>query len=107
MQNNPTLRDDEESGLRELLAVALAAPARGLSKTQTGQIVGRAARTGPAAWTLLVAAACLALAISAGLSGVWAGTAQRLALALAAANLGLSPLAAMALIWRRRSGNAI
>ena len=109
MRNDFPFEKDGEVELRGLLKQALAAPARPLDEAQTGEIVRRL-RPRPAprdtlAFTLMPAAACLTLVIVFGLLGD-AGPLRNLAIALAVCNLGLSPIAVLAVIVRRRFGNA-
>jgi hypothetical protein len=55
----------------------------------------------------LPSAACLTLAIAAALSGAVPAQVRGLAIAVTVGNLALSPVAALALVWRRRFQNAI
>jgi len=99
----------DEAKLRGLLKQALTAPARPLDEAQTCEIV-RQLRPRPAprdtvAFTLMPAAACLALVIIFGLLG-GTGPLRDLATALAVCNFGLGPIAVLAVIVRRRFGHA-
>jgi len=102
---------DEELALRDLLRQAMAGPDRPLSAAQTVQILtslpARPVPQGRLLWALLPAAACLTLAIAAALSGAVPAQVRGLAIAVAAGNLALSPVAALALVRRRRSQDAI
>ena len=111
MRNDHPFHGDEETELRELLTQALAAPQRPLTEAQTEEVVGRlhvqpAARSDGTVWALLAAAACLILVIALGFRSA-GGPVQSVALAVAIGNVGLSPLAVSAMIWRRRHRNAI
>ena len=102
---------DEESELSKLLRQAMAGPDHPLTAAQTVRILAslpaRPVPQGRVLWALLPAAACLTLAIAAALSGAAPAQVRGLALAVTAGNLALSPLAALALVWRRRLQNAI
>jgi hypothetical protein len=104
-------RTDEETELRDLLRQAMAAPDRPLSAAQTGEILASlAARPGlgnGVIWALLPAAACLTLAIVAAFWGAVPAQTRGFAMVVTAGNLALSPVAALALVWRRRFHNAI
>jgi hypothetical protein len=58
-------------------------------------------------WALLPAAACLTLAIVGALSDAVPAQVRGLAIAVTVGNLALSPVAALALVWRRRFQDAI
>jgi len=104
-------RTDEETELRDLLRQAMAGLDRPLTAAQTGEILASLpARPGPAncvLWALLPAAACLALAITAAFWGAVPAQVRGFAIVLTAGNLALSPVAALALVWRRRFQNVI
>jgi hypothetical protein len=104
-------RTDEETELRDLLRQAMAAPDRPLTAAQTGEILASLpARPGPGngvLWALLPAAACLTLAIAAAFWGAVPTQMRGFAIVVTAGNLALSPVAALALVWRRRFQNAI
>jgi hypothetical protein len=55
---------------------------------------------------VLPAAACLTLAIAGALSDAVPTQVRELAIAVMVGNLALSPVAALALVWRRRFQNA-
>jgi hypothetical protein len=102
---------DEEIALSELLRQAMAGPDHPLTAAQTVQILAslpaRPVPQGRLLWALLPAAACLTLAIAAALSGAVPAQVRGLAIAVTVGNLALSPVAALALVWRRRFQNAI
>ena len=102
---------DEEIELSELLRQAMAGPDRSLTAAQTAQILAslpvRPVPQGRLFWALLPAAVCLTLAIVAALSGAVPAQVRGLAIAVTVGNLALSPVAALALVWRRRFQNAI
>jgi hypothetical protein len=102
---------DEESELSKLLRQAMAGPDHPLTAAQSVQILASLpARPVPQSrllWALLPAAACLTLAITAALSGAVPAQVRGLAIAVTVGNLALSPVAALALVWRRRFQNAI
>ena len=104
-------RSDEEIELSELLQRAMAGPDHPLTAAQTACIVATLpARPVPkerVLWALLPAAACLTLAIAGALSGVVPAQVRELTIALTVGNLVLSPVAALALVWRRRLQHAI
>jgi hypothetical protein len=111
MRNDRPFHGDEETELRELLSQALAAPQLPLTEAQTEEIVGRlrvqpAARSDGTVWALVTAAACLILLIALGFRSA-VGPVQSVALAVAIGNVGLSPIAVSAMIWRRRRTHAI
>ena len=102
---------DDEIELSELLRQAMAGPDHPLTAAQTGQILAslpaRPAPQGGVLWALLPAAVCLTLAITAAFSGAVPEQVRGLAIAVTVGNLALSPVAALALVWRRRSQHAI
>ena len=102
---------DEEIELSELLRQAMAGPDHPLAAAQTVRILAslpaRPVPQGRLLWALLPAAACLTLAIAAALSDAVPAQVRGLAMAVMVGNLALSPLAALALVWRRRFQNAI
>ncbi len=101
---------NEEIELRELLRQAMAGPDHPLTPAQIADILdSRPARYGrrdQLLLALLAAAACLALAIAGALSDALSAPVRGLAIAVAFGNLAFSPVAALALIWRRRFQNA-
>jgi hypothetical protein len=102
---------DEEIELNELLRQAMAGPDHPLTAARTAGILARLpAKSVPqnrALWWLLPAAACLTLAIAGACSDTVPAQVRGLAIAVAVGNLALSPVAALALVWRRRFPNAI
>ena len=102
---------DDEIELRDLLRQAMSAPDRPLTAAQTGQILASLpARPGGGnglLWALLPAAACLTLAIVITFFGAVPAEMRGFAIVVAAGNLALSPVAALALVWRRRFQNAL
>jgi hypothetical protein len=107
MGNGPP-HSNEEIELTQLLQQAMAGPDHPLSAAQTSRILASLpARPAPqdrALWALLPAAACLTLAAAGALSGAVPAQARELVVAVMVGNLALSPLAALALVWRRKSG---
>jgi hypothetical protein len=108
---NEIPHSDEEIELSQLLRQAMAGPDHPLNAAQTSRILAslpvRSVPHDPPLWALLPAAACLMLAIAGALSGVIPAQVRGLVIAVIAGNLALSPLAALALVWRRRFHNAI
>jgi hypothetical protein len=102
---------NEEVELSELLRKAMAGPDHPLTAAQTVRILAslpaEPVPQGWMLWALLPAAACLTLAFAAALSGTVPAQVRGLAIAMTVGNLALSPLAALALVWRRRFQNAI
>lgn len=109
MRDEPPYRN-QEIELGALLRQAMATPDHPLSTAQTAQIlehlrVGSVPRE-RVLQVLLPAAACLTLAIAGALSDAVPAQVRAFAIALTVGNLALSPVAALALVWRR-SHNAI
>jgi hypothetical protein len=102
---------DEEIALSALLKRAMAGPEHPLAAAQTARILDSLpARPVPRdrlPWALLPAAACLTLAMAGALSDAVPAQARSFAIAVTAGNLALSPVAALALVWRRRLQDAI
>jgi hypothetical protein len=103
-------RSDEEIELNELLRQAAAGPDHPLTAAQTARILAslppRAAPRDRVLPVVLPAAACLTLAIAGALSDAVPTQVRELAIAVMVGNLALSPVAALALVWRRRFQNA-
>ena len=98
--------EPDEHELGELLRDAMAVPARPLDRAQTAQLLVRLPAGPRAGGVPLTAALGLAVAALVGLVG-WSmgqpsGVLRWLGLAALAANVGLGPLAAAAILWRRR-----
>lgn len=108
---NELPHSDEEIELSQLLLQAMAGPDHPLNAAQTSRILAslpaKSVPQDPPLWALLPAAACLMLAIAGALSGVVPAQVRGLVIAVTVGNLVLSPLAALALVWRRRFHNAI
>jgi hypothetical protein len=102
---------DEETELSGLLRQAMAGPDQPLTAAQTRRILASLpARSVPQdrpLRALLPAAACLTLAIIGVFSGAVPEPGRGFLMVMTAGNLALSPLAALALVWRRRFPHAI
>ncbi len=95
-----------EEELRGLLREAMAGPDQPLSAAQVTQILRSVPQDRPI-WALGAAAVCLTVVIGGALSGAVPPQVRGLLVAATVGNLALSPLAALALVWRRRVQNAI
>ena len=102
---------DQEIELGRLLEQAMAGPDHPLTAAQTARILA-SLPAGPLPQdrllgVLLPAAACLTLAILGALSGAVPPQVRGFLIVVTVGNLALCPLAALALIWRRRFHHAI
>ncbi len=104
-------RSDEEIELKQLLQQAMAGPDHPLTAAQTARVLDSLTeRSVPPArvlGALLPAAACLILAVVGMLLDSVPAQVRGFAMVITVGNLALSPVAALALVWRRRLQNAI
>jgi|WetSurMetagenome_2_1015567.scaffolds.fasta_scaffold988383_2 hypothetical protein len=102
---------DEEIELSGLFRQAMAGPDHPFTAAQTARILAnlpaRSVAQDRSLRALLPAAACLTLAFAGALSDAVPAQVRQFAIAVTVGNLALSPVAALALVWRRRYRNAI